>query len=88
MKKLFSLTLSLLMLIACSGTVSAFAAEGEEPTPVDLRDCTVTLQYASTTYTGKALRPTVKVRYNDIAWSRGRITWCSTAPIPPAAPPR
>ena len=38
MKKLFSLTLSLLMLIACSlGTVSAFAAEGEEPTPVDLR---------------------------------------------------
>lgn len=32
MKKLFSLTLSLLMLIACSlGTVSAFAAEGEEP---------------------------------------------------------
>ena len=56
MKKLFSLTLSLLMLIACSlGTVSAFAAEGEEPTPVDLRDCTVTLQYASTTYTGKAL---------------------------------
>ena len=36
MKKLFSLTLSLLMLIACSlGTVSAFAAEGEEPTPVD-----------------------------------------------------
>lgn len=34
MKKLFSLTLSLLMLIACSlGTVSAFAAEGEEPTP-------------------------------------------------------
>lgn len=41
MKKLFSLTLSLLMLIACSlGTVSAFAAEGEEPIPVDLRDCT------------------------------------------------
>ena len=73
MKKLFSLTLSLLMLIACSlGTVSAFAAEGEEPTPVDLRDCTVTLQYAFTTYT----------------WSRGRITRCSTAPIPPAAPPR
>ena len=71
MKKLFSLTLSLLMLIACSlGTVSAFAAEGEEPAPVDLRDCTVTLQYASTTYTGKALRPTVKVRYNDIALVR------------------
>lgn len=68
MKKLFSLTLSLLMLIACSlGTVSAFAAEGEEPAPVDLRDCTVTLQYASTTYTGKALRPSVKVQYNDIA---------------------
>ena len=73
MKKLFSLTLSLLMLIACSlGTVSAFAAEGEEPTPVDLRDCTVTLQYASTTYTGKALRPTVKVQYNDIALVQGQ----------------
>ncbi len=68
MKKLFSLTLSLLMLIACSlGTVSAFAAEGEEPAPVDLRDCAVTLQYTSATYTGKALRPTVKVQYNDTA---------------------
>ena len=61
------------MLIACSlGTVSAFAAEGEEPTPVDLRDYTVTLQYASATYTGKALRPTVKVRYNDIALVQGQ----------------
>ena len=90
MKKLFSLTLSLLMLIACSlGTVSAFAAEGEEPTPVDLRDCTVTLQYASTTYTGKALRPTVKVRYNDIALVQGQDymvqysanTACGTAQV-------
>ena len=90
MKKLFSLTLSLLMLIACSlGTVSAFAAEGEEPTPVDLRDCTVTLQYASTTYTGKALRPTVKVQYNDIALVQGQDykvqysanTACGTAQV-------
>ena len=90
MKKLFSLTLSLLMLIACSmGTVSAFAAEGEEPTPVDLRDCTVTLQYASATYTGKALRPTVKVRYNDIALVQGQDykvqysanTACGTAQV-------
>ena len=54
---------------------------------MDLRDCTVTLQYASTTYTGKALRPTVKVQYNDIALVRGRITRCSTAPIPPAVRP-
>ncbi len=90
MKKLFSLTLSLLMLIACSlGTVSAFAAEGEEPAPVDLRDCTVTLQYASTTYTGKALRPTVKVQYNDIALVQGQDynvqysanTACGTAQV-------
>ena len=89
MKKLFSLTLSLLMLIACSlGTVSAFAAEGEEPAPVDLRDCTVTLQYASATYTGKALRPSVKVQYNDIALIQGQDYRYSTAPIPPAAPPR
>ena len=37
MKKLFSLTLSLLMLIACSlGTVSAFAAEGITPNIVHL----------------------------------------------------
>ena len=43
MKKMFSLALSLLMFIACSlGTVSAFAADDQEPTPVDLRDCTVT----------------------------------------------
>ena len=40
MKKLFSLTLSLLMLVACSlGTVSAFAAEGcllyTSPSPRD-----------------------------------------------------
>ena len=90
MKKLFSLTLSLLMLIACSlGTVSAFAAEGEEPAPVDLRDCTVTLQYASTTYTGKALRPSVKVQYNDTALIQGQDykvqysanTACGTAQV-------
>lgn len=56
---------------------------------MDLRDCTVTLQYAFTTYTGKALRPTVKVQYNDIALVQGQDykvqysanTACGTAQV-------
>lgn len=67
MKRMLSLTLSLLMLIACSlGTMTAFAEDGAAATArVDLRDCQVTLQSTRMTYTGKALRPSVTVRHNS-----------------------